>query len=136
MDTLMNKKSGLLGLCGFTDMRDVHREVDNGNKRAELALKMLVRGIRKILGSYFFLLEGKVDSMVFTAGIGENDDIVREAVCEGLEAFGITLDREENRTRKPGARTISTADSKVKVLVIPTNEELQIAQATLEVLAK
>ncbi len=136
MDTLMNKKSGLLGLCGFTDMRDVHREVDNGNKRAELALKMLVRGIRKILGSYFFLLEGKVDSMVFTAGIGENDDIVREVVCEGLEAFGITLDREENRTRKPGARTISTADSKVKVLVIPTNEELQIAQATLEVLAK
>ena len=98
-DTLMNKKSGLLGLCGYTDMRDVH-------------------------------------AMVFTAGIGENDDIVREQVCAGLEHMGIFLDKEENSTRKPGARTISTPDSKVKVLVIPTNEELQIAQATLEVLGK
>ena len=131
MDTLMNKKSGLLGLCGFTDMRDVHKEVDNGNKRAELALNMLVRSIKKTLGSYFFLLEGKVDSIVFTAGIGENDDIVREAVCKGLEEFGIRLNLAENSTRRPGARTISTPDSRVKVLVIPTNEELQIAQATL-----
>ena len=136
MDTLMNKKSGLLGLCGFTDMRDVHKEVDNGNKRAELALNMLVRSIKKTLGSYFFLLEGKVDSIVFTAGIGENDDIVREAVCKGLEEFGIRLNLAENNTRRPGARTISTPDSRVKVLVIPTNEELQIAQATLEIVGR
>ena len=136
MDTLMNKKSGLLGLCGFTDMRDVHKEVDNGNKRAELALNMLVRSIKKTLGSYFFLLEGKVDSIVFTAGIGENDDIVREAVCKGLEEFGIRLNLAENSTRRPGARIISTPDSRVKVLVIPTNEELQIAQATLEIVGR
>ena len=136
MDTLMNKKSGLLGLCGFTDMRDVHKEVDNGNKRAELALNMLVRSIRKILGSYFFLLDGKVNSIVFTAGIGENDDIVRAAVCKGLEDFGIILNQGENSTRRPGARTISTPDSRVKVLVIPTNEELQIAQATLEIVGR
>ena len=136
MDTLMNKKSGLLGLCGFTDMRDVHKEVDNGNKRAELALNMLVRSIRKTLGSYFFLLEGKVDSIVFTAGIGENDDIVRAAVCKGLEEFGICLNQAENNTRRPGARTISSPDSRVKVLVIPTNEELQIAQATLEIVGR
>ncbi|HJA75737.1 MAG TPA: acetate kinase [Candidatus Desulfovibrio gallistercoris] len=136
MDTLMNKKSGLLGLCGFTDMRDVHKEVDNGNKRAELALNMLVRSIKKTLGSYFFLLEGKVDSIVFTAGIGENDDIVREAVCKGLEEFGIRLNLAENSTRRPGARTISTPDSRVKVLVIPTNEELQIAQAALEIVGR
>ena len=136
MDTLMNKKSGLLGLCGFTDMRDVHKEVDNGNKRAELALNMLVRSIKKTLGSYFFLLEGKVDSIVFTAGIGENDDIVRAAVCKGLEEFGICLNTAENATRRPGARTISTPDSRVKVLVIPTNEELQIAQATLEIVGR
>ncbi len=135
-DTLMNKKSGLLGLCGFTDMRDVHAEVDKGNERAALALKMLVRSIKKTLGSYYFLLDGQVDAMVFTAGIGENDDIVREQVCAGLEHLGIFLNREENATRKPGARTISTPDSKVKILVIPTNEELQIAQATLEVLGK
>ena len=136
MDTLMNKKSGLLGRCGFTATRAVHKEVDNGNKRAELALNMLVRSIKKTLGSYFFLLEGKVDSIVFTAGIGENDDIVREAVCKGLEEFGIHLNLAENSTRRPGARTISTPDSRVKVLVIPTNEELMIAQATLEIVGR
>ena len=135
MDTLMNKTSGLLGLCGFTDMRDVHKEIENGNKKAELALNMLVRSIKKTLGAYFFLLGGKVDALVFTAGIGENDDIVRAKVCEGLEELGVRLNLEENGTRKPGARTISTPDSKIKVLIIPTNEELQIAQATMEVLA-
>ncbi|MDO5484583.1 MAG: acetate kinase, partial [Desulfovibrionaceae bacterium] len=134
-DTLMNKKSGLLGLCGYTDMRDVHSEREKGNERAELACKMLVRSIKKILGSYFFLLDGQVDAMVFTAGIGENDDIVRAAVCQGLENLGIKLDLAENGTRKPGARAISTPDSKVPVLIIPTNEELQIALATQEVLA-
>ena len=135
MDTLMNKKSGLLGLCGFTDMRDVHKEIENGNKKAELALNMLVRSIKKTLGAYFFLLGGKVDALVFTAGIGENDDIVRAKVCEGLEELGVRLNLEVNGTRKPGARTISTPDSKIKVLISPTNEELQIAQATMEVLA-
>ena len=133
-DTLMNKKSGLLGLCGYTDMRDVHAQVEKGNERAELALKLLVRSIKKTLGSYFFLLEGNVDALVFTAGIGENDDIVRAMVCEGLEAFGIKLNKEENGTRKPGARIISTPDSKIPVIIIPTNEELQIALATVEVL--
>ena len=136
IDTLMNKKSGLLGLCGFTDMRDVHAEVEKGNKRAELAVKMLARSVKKVLGSYFFLLGGKVDSIVFTAGIGENDNITRRMVCEGLEELGIKLDHAENDTRKPGARTISAPDSKIKVLVIPTNEELQIAMSTLEVLGK
>ena len=135
-DTLMNKKSGLLGLCGYTDMRDVHAQVEKGNERAELALKLLVRSIKKTLGSYFFLLEGNVDALVFTAGIGENDDIVRAMVCEGLEAFGIKLNKEENGTRKPGARIITTPDSKIPVIIIPTNEELQIALATVEVLKK
>ena len=135
-DTLMNKKSGLLGLCGYTDMRDVHAQVEKGNERAELALNLLVRSIKKTLGSYFFLLEGNVDALVFTAGIGENDDIVRAMVCEGLEAFGIKLNKEENGTRKPGARIITTPDSKIPVIIIPTNEELQIALATVEVLKK
>ena len=135
-DTLMNKKSGLLGLCGYTDMRDVHSQVEKGNERAALALQMLVRSIKKTLGSYFFLLDGKVDALVFTAGIGENDDIVRAAVCDGLETFGIKLDLKENAIRKPGARTISLPDSKIPVLIIPTNEELQIALETLKVLGK
>lgn len=135
-DTVMNKKSGLLGICGFTDMRDVHAEVEKGNKRAALALQMLVRSIRKTLGAYIFLLDGKPDAIVFTAGIGENDPIVRAAVCEGLEGLGIKLDLKENDTRKPGARTISTPDSRIRVLVIPTDEELEIAEATLKVLGK
>ncbi|SDF73225.1 acetate kinase [Desulfovibrio legallii] len=133
-DTLMNKKSGLLGLCGYTDMRDVHAQVDKGDERAALALAMLVRSIKKTLGAYLALLEGKADALVFTAGIGENDDIVRAQVCAGMEAFGIKLDQKENSTRKPGARTISAPESRIPVLVIPTNEELQIALATVEVL--
>lgn len=136
VDTLMNKKSGLLGLCGHTDMRDVHAEVKKGNERAALALKMLVRSIKKTLGSYYFLLDGKVDALVFTAGIGENDDIVRAEVCAGLENLGIKIDAKENGTRKAGARAISTPDSSIPVLIIPTNEELQIAMATVEVLGK
>ncbi len=135
-DAVMNKKSGLLGICGFTDMRDVHAEIEKGNKRAALALQMLVRSIRKTLGAYIFLLDGKPDAIVFTAGIGENDPIVRAAVCEGLEGLGIKLDHKENDTRKPGARTISTPDSRIRVLVIPTDEELEIAEATLRVLGK
>ncbi len=133
MDTLMNKQSGLLGICGMTDMRDVHSAVEGGDAKAALAVKMLVRSIKKTLGSYYFLLNGKVDALVFTAGIGENDDIVRAEVMAGLDALGIKLDAAENHTRKPGARVISTPDSIIPVLIIPTNEELQIAQSTLEV---
>ncbi len=133
VDTMLNKKSGLLGISGTNDMRDLHAMREKGDEKAELAFQMLTRGIKKLLGSYFFLL-GRVDSIVFTAGIGENDDLVRAAVCEGLEPLGIVLDLEENATRKSQARTISKAESKIPVLIIPTNEELQIAEATLEVL--
>lgn len=136
VDELMNKRSGLLGICGFTDMRDVHAEIARGNERAKLALDMLVRSIRKMLGSYVFLLGGKVDAIVFTAGIGENDNIVRGRVCEGLEDLGICLDSRENDERKPGARRISTPDSRIPILVIPTNEELEIAESTVEVVEK
>ena len=132
-DTLMNKKSGLLGISGTNDMRDVHAKREKGDRKAQLAFDMLTRGIKKILGSYFFLL-GRVDAIVFTAGIGENDNLCRAAVCEGLENFGIKMDLAENNTRKAGARAISTKDSKIPVLIIPTNEELQIAETTLEVL--
>jgi acetate kinase len=136
MDDLMNKQSGLLGLCGYTDMRDVHARIETGDKRAALAFKMLARSIKKTLGSYLALLDGKPDAVVFTAGIGENDDLIRAAVCENMEACGIKLDMAENAARKPGARAISTADSRIPVLVIPTNEELQIALATKEIIGK
>lgn len=133
-DTIMNKQSGLLGICGYTDMRDVHAQAEKGDEKAALAVRMLVRSIRKTLGAYIFLLGGKVDAIVFTAGIGENDNIVRRLVCEGLEELGIKLDEKENDQRKPGARTISAPDSRIRVLIIPTNEELEIAQATVRVL--
>ena len=123
---------GLLGICGTSDMRDVHANIEKGDEKAALAFKMLTRSIKKVLGSYFFLL-GNVDSIVFTAGIGENDEFVREAVCEGLEPFGIKVDKKENHTRKPGARVISTPDSRIPVLIIPTNEELEIATTTMRI---
>lgn len=135
-DAIMNKQSGLLGICGMTDMRDVHAAAEKGDKMAALAVDMLVRSIRKMLGAYIFLLDGKADACVFTAGIGENDAIVRSRVCQNLESMGIVLDEKENSTRKPGARVISAPESRIKVLIIPTNEELEIAEATMKVLAK
>ncbi len=133
MDSILNKKSGLLGICGLSDMRDLHDARQKGDAKAQLAFEILTRSIKKMLGSYFFLL-GRVDSIVFTAGIGENDEFVRAAVCEGLEEFGIILDQAENDIRRGHARTISRDNSKIPVLIIPTNEELQIAEATLEVI--
>ncbi len=130
-DTLMNKKSGLMGLCGYSDMRDLHAAADKGDKKADLAFRMLVHSIRKILGAYFFLLDGKVDAVTFTAGIGENDPLIREAVVRDLESVGLRLDPAANKIRSGSPRAISTPDSKVKILVIPTNEELHIAMETL-----
>ena len=136
MDTLMNKKSGLLGLCGLSDMRDLHAARDKGDKKADLAFRMLIHSIRKTLGAYFFLLDGKVDAVTFTAGIGEHDELVREDVVKNLESVGLVLDKEANLKRASGARTISAPESKVKILVIPTNEELQIAQVAQELVSK
>ena len=133
-DAVMNKQSGLFGICGMTDMRDVHAAAEKGDEKAGLAVKMLVRSIRKTLGAYVFLLDGNLDSIVFTAGIGENDAIVRSMVCKDLKGMGIEIDEKENAERKPGARVISTPNSRIKVLIIPTNEELEIAEATVKVL--
>ena len=136
VDTLMNKKSGLLGLCGKTDLRDIHKLADEKDENAILASKILVRSIKKMLGAFFFLLEGKVDCLIFSAGIGENDSLVRAEVVAGLEGLGIKLDPEKNAKRSGEEREISTADSKVKILILPTNEELQIALTAQDVLAK
>ncbi|MBQ7456402.1 MAG: acetate kinase [Desulfovibrio sp.] len=136
VDTLMNKKSGLLGLCGKTDLRDIHKMAKEGDESAKLAESMLIRSIKKMLGAFFFLLEGKVDALIFSAGIGENDDLIRARVVEGLEGLGICLDSKKNATRSGEERAISTDDSKIKILIIPTNEELQIALTAQEVLAK
>ena len=131
----MNKKSGLLGICDTNDMRDVHEKRQKGDEKAQLAFDMVVWRVKKQIGAYMALL-GRVDILAFTAGIGENDNFLREAVCQGMEELGITLDSAENNARKAGARLISKAESKIKVAIIPTNEELEIAHSTLRVLGK
>ncbi|MCT4535635.1 acetate kinase [Halodesulfovibrio sp.] len=133
VDTLMNKQSGLFGICGMSDMRDIHAAVEKGDEKAKTALDMFVYRIKKYIGSFIAAL-GNVDAIVFTAGIGENDDIVREMVCADMDLFGIKIDVEENATRRGTERSIN-GGGKTEVLIIPTNEELEIAQATVKVLA-
>ncbi len=128
--TLMNKKSGLLGISGkSSDCRDIDALAEAGDPNAKLAQEMLVYGIKKYIGSYAAALGG-VDIIVFTAGIGENNADLRAAVIDGLEFMGAKLDPEKNKTRKEAV--ISSDDSKVTVCVIPTNEEIMIARDTLD----
>jgi len=136
---MMNKKSGLLGISGTSsDMRDVDAAADAGDKNAELARQMLVYSIQKYIGSYAAAMGG-VDMIVFTAGIGENNGKLRERVMANFEYLGAKLDIAKNAACADGKATecvISTDDSKVKILVIPTNEEIMIARDTLELVSK
>ena len=130
----LNKKSGVSGLSGVSsDFRDLRSAAEGGNHRAQLALDVFTYSCRKYLGAYAAALGG-VDCVVFTAGIGEHDGDVRMAVVEDLEYMGIKVDKEKNANLTDGICEISTADSRVKVLVIPTNEELVIARETVELL--
>jgi acetate kinase len=132
IDTMLNKESGLKGLCGMNDMRDIHQAVAAGDARAGLALDVQTYRNRKYIGAYMAVL-GRVDGIVFTAGIGENDDIVRAESLKGMEVFGVRLDPDKNRQRSKEARCISRDDSSVRVFVIPTNEELAIAREVANV---
>lgn len=131
IDTLLNKKSGMLGLTGKTDMRDVSAAIAAGDADAKLGLDVYVHRLVSYIGSYIALLGG-VDAITFTAGVGENHSPIREMVVQRLTWLGIELDTEENNQRRKVARAISTPDSKVSVLVIPTNEELAMARETLK----
>lgn len=133
VDTLFNKRSGMLGLTGFSDMRDVETAIANGDENAKLAYDMYAYRIKKYIGSYAAAMNG-LDAIVFTAGVGENAADIRELVCEDMEFLGITLNKEENNTRRSIAREINVAGAKVKVLVVPTNEELEIAKECAELL--
>jgi len=133
IDAMLNKESGLKGLCGMNDMRDIHAGIKKGDERAKLALDVQTYRNRKYIGSYMAVL-GRVDAIVFTAGIGENDDIVRRESVKGLECFGVKIDEKINAQRAKGPLRISTDDSNVQIWVIPTNEELAIARATKSVL--
>lgn len=128
---LLNKKSGLLGVTGISsDMREVEKASCEGNERATLALKMYNYRIRKYIGTYAAVLGG-VDALVFTAGVGEHQWDVREGALEGLEFLGIELDKEKNKANNGEEEIISTPSSRVKVAVIPTDEEWMIASDTL-----
>ncbi|MBA4495141.1 acetate/propionate family kinase [Paenactinomyces guangxiensis] len=128
--SMMNKHSGLLGVSGLSgDMREVTEAMFDGNPAAKLAVDMYVYKLRKMIGSYIAAMNG-ADVIIFTAGVGENASLIRQRVCEGLTFFGVELDEEINAERSKEERRISTAKSKIEVLVIPTNEELMIARET------
>ncbi len=133
VNDIMNKKSGLLGVSGVSnDARDVWAAADAGNERAQLAMELLVHNAKKIIGSYVAEMNG-IDVLIFTAGLGENDRKVRQMVSENLEFFGIKFDAEYNMSCPRGENVvISAPDSKVKVVVIPTDEEFMIASDTYE----
>ncbi|KAA8677062.1 acetate kinase [Clostridium sp. MT-14] len=132
IDVMMNKKSGVLGVSGVSsDFRDVESAANSGNKRAKLALDLYYHRVKSFIGAYAAVLNG-VDAIVFTAGLGENSATSRAAVCGGLGYLGIKIDPEKNNIRGE-ALEISTSDSKVKVFVIPTNEELMIARDTKDI---
>ncbi len=138
MDTLLNKKSGLLGITGkFTDRRDILSGAEEGDVKCKLAVDMECYKLRKYLGSYAAAL-GHVDAVVFTAGVGENAGDIRQQVLEGLDCLGIKIDKDKNlNTRaKHGETEISTPDSKIKVFMIPTNEELVFVEDVVGILDK
>jgi len=136
LERLLTRESGLAGICGASDMRDIHARIAAGGERAELAelaLEMAVYRVRQYIGAYFFTL-GRVDAIVFTAGIGENDGVFREMCCHNLENFGIALDVDRNRGLRGGDHLISVPESRTAVFVISTNEELEIARETSRLL--
>lgn len=129
MDTYLNKKSGLVGLCGMSDRRDVHQAADDGNAKAMLAVKMEAHRIKKYIGAYSALL-GRVDAIVFTAGVGEMGEHIRYLSCIGLENLGIEIDKEKNDLShcRNAETCISKDSSPVKIFVIPTDEELVMTE--------
>jgi acetate kinase len=133
LSDLVNRQSGVLGLSGVSsDMRDIDAAIGEGNKRAKLALEVYNYRIRKYVGAYMAVLGG-CDILVFTGGVGENQWTTRQAVCQHMEYMGMKLDIEKNKTVRSEEQLISTADSKVAIVVIPTDEELMIASDTLSI---
>jgi acetate kinase len=126
VNTLLQKESGMFGLTGFSDLRDIEANAEKGDENCQLALAMNAYRIKKYIGSYAAVLNG-LDAIVFTAGIGENSSLMRKLVCTDMDYFGLTLDTEKNEIRSKEIREINLANAKTKILVILTNEELEIA---------
>ena len=130
---LLNKESGLQGLAGFSDLREISEKAANGNSDCQNALNLAAYRIKKYIGSYTAVLNG-VNAIVFTAGIGENSGIMRALACENLDFLGIDLDENKNNLRSKEIREIQSNKSKVKILIIPTNEEIEIAKQSYQLL--
>jgi acetate kinase len=133
IDNLLNKESGLKGICGTNDMREVIKKMEAGDNRAEIALEVYSYRIKKYIGAYLAVL-GSLHAIIFTAGIGENSPEIRNLCCQGLDVLGIVIDEEKNRKKETKIREINAVDSRIKILIIPTNEELKIAQETKKVI--
>lgn len=133
INTFLQKKSGMLGLTGYSDLRDIESEAAKGDQDCILALQMNAYRIKKYIGSYAAVLNG-VDAIVFTAGIGENSKFMRNLICEDLDFLGINLDTDKNNSKERGIRAINKDTGKVKILVVPTNEELEIAKQSVELI--
>ena len=134
IDTLLNKKSGVLGLCGVTDWRDINDLIAEGNADAQLAFDVYVHRLLHYIGAYLAVL-GRLDALTFTAGVGENNPALRKAIVDRLSGLGFTLDDEANAVRSKEPRIISAPGSVVTVLVVPTNEELAMARETKAAIA-
>ncbi|MHC9291166.1 acetate kinase [Mycobacterium sp. LTG2003] len=132
IESMLNRRSGVLGLGGENDFRKLHQRIDAGDESAQLAYDVYIHRLRKYIGAYLAVL-GNTDVITFTAGVGENDAAVRRDALAGLSGLGIEIDETVNSVRSKEARRISTPDSPTTVLVVPTNEELAIAQACVEV---
>ncbi len=134
IDALLNRQSGVKGLSGVNDFRELREMIENEDENAWLAYNVYINQLRRFIGSYMIAL-GRVDAITFTAGVGENDKFVRADALQRLEMYGIKVDPEKNELPNDGPRIISTDDSTTKVLVVPTNEELAIAQKSAAVAA-
>jgi acetate kinase len=126
VNTIVLKKSGMLGLTGYSDLRDIEAQAEKGDRECQLALAMNAYRIRKYIGSYTAVMNG-LDAIIFTAGIGENSSNMRKLVCMDMDYFGIHLDEAKNEVRSKEIREINSRNSATKILVIPTNEEMEIA---------
>ena len=133
VNSILQKKSGMLGLTGYSDLRDIEKKANNGNDDCKLAIQMNAYRIRKYIGAYTASMNG-LDCLVFTAGIGENSSLIRELVCTDMDYLGIELDLNKNAAKSKDLLDLSAENSKVKILVIPTNEELEIAKQTYNLL--
>lgn len=131
VDALLNRHSGIKGISGVNDFRELGQLIETGHPTAKLAFDVYIHRLRRYIGAYLIEL-GRVDAITFTAGVGENDARVRAEALAGLERYGIRVDADRNAERSRVARRISADDSEIAVLVVPTNEELAIARASAE----